>query len=186
METLDALAQAMPAPDDILTYWGGDINTQWNRPREGDTDEAAAWLSFLARHAAHPAPMDGPTRIDREGESQIDTIAGPAATITLYGVRKAWKTSLSDHALLYADPTTQISTRRDNVLTPWAFKTLPALALDDLRRTYAYLERVFRVPDVDLTGLPQETDWVAPAAPGHLPEHHVGTRVRDDSGRVML
>ena len=171
----EVLADAADALDDapgVNTFWGGDINMQWRDPRDGEVEDVATWTSLIARHGSYAAAMDGPTRIDRFGESQIDAIACPATLSGLYRTSKAWKISLSDHALVYADPCTKVSTRRDDVLTPWAYKTLPGEAHDDLRRRYILLEQMFQVPQVDLSGLTQAADWTRPAVPGDMGGAH--------------
>ncbi|CAK0895626.1 unnamed protein product [Prorocentrum cordatum] len=43
-----------------------------------------------------------------------------------------WKTSLSDHAMVYADPTDVVHHKRADVLTSWAFRALPPDARADL------------------------------------------------------
>eukprot|EP00959_Pyramimonas_sp_CCMP1952_P352941 7394128-Pyramimonas_sp.AAC.1 len=62
-EVLAALAGALAAPDGVHTYWGGDINMEWQGPRDGEIEDVASWVTMLNRHAPHPAPTDGPARI---------------------------------------------------------------------------------------------------------------------------
>ena len=71
------------------------------------------------------------------------------------------------------------------ILTFLRFLTVVYVAASCLME-YAYLERLFHIPDVDLTGLPQASDWVAPAAPGLLPDHHAAAQVGDDSDIMSM
>ena len=93
-------------------------------------------------------------------------IAGPDTAVGMLRVRKVWRTGLSDHALVYTDPTTNASTRRTDVLTPWAYKALPPESHQDLRRRFRSLELLFDMPAVDLTELPLPSDWTGPRRPG--------------------
>ena len=171
----DVIAQLTSATEDlpdVPTFWGRDLNLQNSLPRSNEVEAAANWAALLARHGSLHSHLTGPTRIGSDGESQIDAIACPADNAGSYSVRKAWKLSLSDHALLYADPAGVRPARRDEALTPAEFRSLPDEARADLRRLYAGLERTFEVPDVDLTGAEQPAHWIGPAAPGHLPTGH--------------
>ena len=171
----EVIAQLAHATEDLPampTFWGGDLNLQNAFPRSNEVEAAANWAALLARHGSLHSHLVGPTRIGTDGESQIDAIACPAASAGSYSVRKAWKLSLSDHALLYADPAGVRPARRDEALTPAEFRSLPDEARADLRRLYAGLERTFDVPLVDLTGADQPASWTGPALPGHLPQDH--------------
>ena len=122
-----------------------------------------------------------------QGESQIDMCAAPAAVAHTYRTRKALRLALSDHAMIYCDSDIDAPTGRPDTLTPWKFKALPAEAHADLRRRYRTLELMFRVPDVDLTGRTQPSDWIGPAAPRELPMHHpAGEGLNPDVDLLLL
>ena len=62
----------------------------------------------------------------------------------------------------------QTRSSRD-LITPLAMRALPAEALTDLRRRFAYLEAIFHVPDVDLAAAWDATPTYLPPAPvGHM------------------
>ena len=122
---LAALARAQPTPDDIPTFWAGDLNLQVSDPRPGEEGAIAVWLDILAARRESMVPLDGPTRAGRDGESKIDMIAAPDTAVGMFSVRKVWRTGLSDHALVYTDPTSHSTKRPSDVLTPWAYKALP-------------------------------------------------------------
>ena len=168
-ETLAALRESLPPLDDVPTYWGGDVNMQVLAPRDGELELASQWNEMQVARRQGIVPMDGPTYVRRDHESQIDTLAAPLLQAAQYTVRKTWRLSLSDHAMIFADVTGQGAGRRPDVLTPWAFKGLPATAIQDLRRRYLALELRFGIPRVDLTALPQPLDWIRPARPGEPP-----------------
>ena len=168
-ETLAALRDSLPPPDDVPTYWGGDVNMQVLSPRDGELELASLWNEIQVARRQGTVPMDGPTYMRRDHESQIDTLAAPLLQAAQYAVRKTWRLSLSDHAMVYADISSQGAGRRPDVLTPWAFKALPAPAIQDLRRRYLGLELRFGIPRIDLTALPQPLDWIRPARPGEPP-----------------
>ena len=109
---------------------------QWNEPREGEAGDVAEWSRLLTTRGEGPIHIDGPTRIGPQGESQIDMCVAPATVVHTYRTRKAWKTGLSDHAMLFCDSSMDARTGRPDTLTPWMFKALPAEAHADLRRRY--------------------------------------------------
>ena len=159
---------------------GGGFNMQPLRPRDGESEVAAAWIEHLASKGAHHAHIAGPTRIGPDGESQIDGIAFPEASAGVYSIRKAWKRSLSDHAMIYADPCTSKPARRNEALSPAEFKSLPDEARADLRRLYHNLEITFSIPKVDLTNLLQPDAYDGFSAPGHLPRDHPANDDNDE------
>ena len=170
--TLASLREAAEAWDALPTYWGGDANVQVALPRDGESELAADFSALLHAHGSALVHVPGPTRVDANGESQIDFLACPLDRLGSASPRKAWKLSVSDHALLYLDTSGTARSRRDNAIRPGDLRALPSEAFADLRASYTYLERMFNIPDTDLTGLAQPTDWVRPAAPGHLPDLH--------------
>eukprot|EP00959_Pyramimonas_sp_CCMP1952_P426167 8926296-Pyramimonas_sp.AAC.1 len=46
----------------------------------------------------------GPARTDIDNESQIDVLACPVRQTCAYEVRKLWRLTLSDHALIALEP----------------------------------------------------------------------------------
>eukprot|EP00959_Pyramimonas_sp_CCMP1952_P210454 4404245-Pyramimonas_sp.AAC.1 len=73
---------------------------------------------------------------------------------------------------MYLEPQGAPRTRRDNTMRAGDLRLLLDEAHAELRAIYAFLERTFGLPDVDLTGLLQPADWVRPAAPGQFPARH--------------
>ena len=183
--TMAALFASLPPPDDIPTYYGGDVNFQTLAPRDGEGELVSTWLDTHAARGGGAVLMDGPTYISRQTESQIDAAVVPVTVAALYEVTKTWRLPLSDHAMLFLNPRTDITTGRSDALTPWAFKALPTEAHQDLRRRYLSLEVRFGIPRVDLTELPQPTNWIRPMTPGDPPldDHggHPDEETDDDS-----
>ena len=139
------------------------------QPREGKLEDVATWIALLAHHSSFPTPMAGPARVDRQGEPQTDLVARPAAAAELYTIRKAWRASLSDHSVIFADPHMTAPARRADVLAPGAFRSSPEEARADRRRCHSNLERMFDIPAVDLSGIILPADWAAASRPGGLP-----------------
>eukprot|EP00959_Pyramimonas_sp_CCMP1952_P397152 8321526-Pyramimonas_sp.AAC.1 len=60
--------------------------------------------------------------------------ACPALQAYAYEVRKAWKLTLSDHALLLLEPQWARRARRDNAMKAGDLRNLPTAAHADLRQ----------------------------------------------------
>ena len=120
-QRLSDLCDNMPPDDDVPTYWGGDVNMQVLAPRDGELELASQWADALTSRRLGSVPIDGPTYIRQGHESQIDTLSAPCLQAAQYQVRKAWRLSLSDHAMIYADVTGTGPGKRSDVITPWTF-----------------------------------------------------------------
>eukprot|EP00959_Pyramimonas_sp_CCMP1952_P042366 886104-Pyramimonas_sp.AAC.1 len=76
-DTLSEIAIASGQWEHLDTYWGGSVNLQLDKPRDGEVEASALLKDLLASTGSTAVHSSGPTRIDRESESQIDILACP-------------------------------------------------------------------------------------------------------------
>eukprot|EP00959_Pyramimonas_sp_CCMP1952_P312967 6550984-Pyramimonas_sp.AAC.1 len=73
-------------------------------------------------------------------------LACPVRQTYAYEVRKLWRLTLSDHALISLEPQGARRARRDNTMKAGDLRNLPTAAHADLRQLFSHLELTFGGP----------------------------------------
>ena len=180
--TLDLLWDARP-PENSTLVIAGDFNTEIARPRteeEGSLrDKLFAWI---ARLGVTPVSGSGHSRRGRKGNACIDAIAVPEGQAWRWRVAKTWRGDLSDHARLQIVAGNRASVGRS--CTPAAMRSLPTVALVDLRRVFTHVSLALGIHahgrPVDRTRAPAAAN--RPPEPDDLPALHPATGITCEGG----